>query len=205
MSQPVVIAVGGGTGSGKTTVTQQILDRVGEKAVAVISHDFYYRDLEFLPRTDRDRINFDHPDALETGRLVEDLRRLKAGHAVQVPIYDYTTHTRKTQTQTIEPRKVILVEGILIYVDRELRSLFDIKIFVDADADVRLIRRLRRDVTERGRSVEGILDQYEGSVRPMHLDFVEPSKRWADIIIPGGGLNDVALGFLLSRIEALTK
>jgi uridine kinase len=203
--QPVVIAVGGGSGSGKTTVTLQILERIGPQAVAVISHDFYYRDLEQLPRVNRDRLNFDHPDALESSRLIEDLRRLRAGHMIQAPIYDYTTHSRKIETQPIEPRKVILVEGILIYVEKALRELFDVKIFVDADSDVRLMRRLRRDVAERGRSVESVLEQYETTVRPMHLEFVEPSKRWADLIIPGGGMNDVALEFLVARITALTE
>jgi uridine kinase len=197
VSHPVVIAVCGGSGSGKTTVASKLVGRVGEDSLAVVSHDSYYRNLAELPRTERDRVNFDHPDALETSRLVADLAALKSGNPIEIPNYDFTTHSRRRETRRVEPRRVVLVA------DRALRELFDVRIFVDTDPDVRLIRRLRRDVAERGRSVESVLEQYEATVRPMHLEFVEPSKHWADLIIPGGGLNGVAIDFLLSRIEAL--
>jgi uridine kinase len=201
--KPIIIGVAGGTGSGKTTVSQAILDRVGRDKIAYIQHDSYYKDRSYLPPEERPKINFDHPDALETEFLVQQLRELREGHLVEVPVYDFTTHTRTPQTQQVEPRRVILVEGILIFADDALRDMMDIKIYVDTDADIRFIRRLERDITERGRTMRSVVDQYLSTVRPMHLEFVEPSKRYADVIIPEGGFNPVALDMVVARIEAM--
>ncbi|MCS7182121.1 MAG: uridine kinase [Thermoanaerobaculum sp.] len=199
----VCIGVAGGTGSGKTTVAEAIVARIGAHRIAYIQHDSYYRDLSHLPPAERLRCNFDHPDALETDLLVAHLADLKSGRGVDIPVYDFTAHVRTTHTRRVEPRKVILVEGILIFAEKSLREQFDIRIFVDTDADLRLIRRLRRDIAERGRSVESVITQYLETVRPMHLEFVEPSKRWADVIIPEGGFNTVALDMVCARVEAL--
>ncbi len=199
----IIIGVAGGTGSGKTTVAQAILRRVGAKHIAYIPHDAYYRDLSHLPPEERSRVNFDHPDALETELLIEHLKALRAGRPVEIPVYDFTTHTRKKETRRVEPQRVILVEGILVFAEPALRELFDVKIYVDTDADIRFIRRLRRDVAERGRTVESVIEQYLRTVRPMHLEFVEPSKRYADVIIPEGGFNEVALDMVVARIERL--
>mgnify|MGYP001086817023 FL=1 len=201
--EPIIIGVAGGTGSGKTTVSQAILDRVGRDRIAYIQHDSYYKDRSHLPLEERAKINFDHPDALETRFLVQHLKELRDGHPVEVPVYDFTTHTRTSQTQRVEPRRVILVEGILIFADGALRDMMDVKIYVDTDADIRFIRRLERDITERGRTMRSVVDQYLATVRPMHLEFVEPSKRYADVIIPEGGFNPVALDMVVARIEAM--
>ncbi len=198
--RPVVIGVTGGTGSGKTTVVQEILRQLDTSEVLVIQHDSYYRDRSHLPKEQRADINYDHPDALETPLLVEHLKRLLAGEAVEIPIYDFATHTRKAECQRAEPRKVIVVEGILILADAELRKMFDIKVFVDTDADIRFIRRMERDIAERARTRESVVKQYMETVRPMHLEFVEPSKRYADVIIPDGGYNSVAVDMLLTKI-----
>lgn len=200
---PTVIGVAGGTGSGKTTVAHAIVRRIGADRIALLSHDWYYRDWADLPLDVLDHRNFDHPDSLQTDLLVEQLSALKAGQPVDAPVYDFKTHRRAAEPQRVEPRRVILVDGILIFVEPALRALFDVKIFVDTDADVRLIRRIRRDTTERARSLTSVLSQYESTVRPMHLEFVEPSKRWADLIIPEGGENVVALEFLFARLEKL--
>lgn len=200
---PIVIGVAGGTGSGKTTVTRQILNRVGTEHITYIAHDAYYRDLSHLPERLRAQINFDHPDALETELLVEHLKRLRAGQPVAMPVYDFSTHTRTERTRQVEPAPVIIVEGILVFVESELRELFDVKIYIDTDADVRFIRRLRRDIEERGRSVESVCQQYLSTVRPMHLEFVEPSKRYADVIIPEGGFNEVAIEMVAARLRGL--
>ena len=200
---PFVIGIAGGTGSGKTTVANAIVRRVGEERIAFLSHDAYYRDFVDLPKNILDGKNFDHPDSLESDLLVRHLKALKGGAAVEVPVYDFKTHRRAPETHRIEPRKVILVDGILIYAEPELRKLFDVRIFVDTDADVRLIRRIRRDIAERGRTLESVAEQYESTVRPMHLEFVEPSKRYADLIIPEGGENAVALEFLFARLEKI--
>jgi len=202
---PIIIGVAGGTGSGKTTVSQAILERVGRDRIAYIQHDSYYKDQSHLPPEERAKINFDHPDALETGLLVQHLKQLRAGHPVEVPVYDFTTHTRTSQTRRVEPRRVILVEGILIFADDALRDMMDVKIYVDTDADIRFIRRLERDITERGRTMRSVIDQYLATVRPMHLEFVEPSKRYADVIIPEGGFNPVALDMVVARIEAMIE
>ena len=197
---PIVIGVCGGTGSGKTTVVQVILERVGAERIAYIQHDSYYRDQSHLPPEERARVNYDHPDSLETELLVKHVRQLLDGQMVEVPIYDFTTHTRTKRTHRVEPRRVILVEGILIFAEPALRDLMDVKIYVDTDADIRFIRRLQRDIAERGRTMESVIEQYLTTVRPMHLEFVEPSKRYADVIIPEGGFNVVALDMVVARI-----
>jgi uridine kinase len=206
-TSPVTIAVAGGTGSGKTTVANEIVKRVGADRIAYIQHDSYYFDWGRLPLDPRTQSvpNFDHPDALETDLLIEHLRALKADRAVDIPVYDFTTHRRRPHTRRVEPHPVILVEGLLIFVEARLRELFDVKIFVDTDGDIRFIRRLRRDIAERGRSMESVVDQYLSTVRPMHLEFVEPSKRYADVIIPEGGFNTVALDMVVARIEGMAK
>lgn len=202
---PIVIGIAGGSGSGKTTVANVILRRVGSHRIAFLAHDSYYRNLGDLPVVQRAEINFDHPNSLETDLLIQHVRALKARQAVDVPIYDFTTHKRTDQTSRVKPQRVILVEGILLYVEKELRDLMDVKIYVDTDADIRFIRRLRRDIAERGRTAERVMEQYLNTVRPMHLEFVEPSKRYADVIIPEGGLNTVALDMVTARIESLLR
>ncbi len=202
---PLVIGIAGGSGSGKTTVAQQILNRVGANQIAFIQHDSYYKDLGGLPPTQHANINFDHPNSLDTNLLIQHIVSLRDGKAVEVPIYDFSTDRRTNQTFRIEARRVIVVEGILIFVEPTLRELFDVKIFVDTDLDIRFIRRLERDITERGRTTESVIKQYETTVRPMHLEFVEPSKRYADIIIPQGGFNTAAMDMVVARIEALLK
>jgi uridine kinase len=203
--QPILIGVAGGTGSGKTTVANQILRRVGAEHITYIPHDAYYRDHSHLPSRLRNQVNFDHPDSLETELLIEHLKILRVGRAVEIPIYDFTTHTRTQRTRHVKPAPVILVEGILVFVEPELRALFDVKLYVDTDADVRFIRRLRRDIEERGRSVESVCKQYLSTVRLMHLEFVEPSKRYADVIIPEGGFNEVAIEMVAARIRGMLR
>ena len=205
MEKVVCIGVAGGTGSGKTTVAEAIVARIGRERIAYLQHDSYYRDLAGHQQQHLLHHNFDHPDALESELLAEHLRELKAGRAIAVPIYDFTRHVRTGATRTVETRGVVLVEGILIFAERSLREEFDIKIFVDTDADLRFIRRLRRDIAERGRTVDNVVHQYLETVRPMHLEFVEPSKRWADLIIPEGGFNPVALDVICARVEALLQ
>jgi uridine kinase len=200
-AERIIVGVAGGTGSGKTTVSQAILDRVGRDRIAYLQHDSYYRDRSHVPLEERAKANFDHPDALESELLAQHLASLKTGQAVEVPVYDFTTHTRETRTVTVAPRKVILVEGILIFAERALRELMDIKVFVDTDADIRFIRRLQRDITERGRTVGSVIRQYTETVRPMHLEFVEPSKRYADVIIPEGGFNLTAIDMIVARVK----
>jgi len=203
MLPPVVIGIAGGTGSGKTTVADVILGRVGADKLVFIPHDAYYKDLADLPRTQRDLLNFDHPDSLETTLLVGHLHDLRLWQPVEIPIYDFTTHSRTDKRLKIQPQPIILVEGILAFAEPALRELFDVKIFVDTPPDIRFIRRLQRDISERGRTLESVIRQYETTVRPMHLEFVEPSKRHADVIIPEGGLNTVAMDMVVTRIEAL--
>jgi uridine kinase len=203
MDLPVVIGIAGGSGSGKTTVLQRIIRQFGADPIAVLDHDAYYRDLSHLSPEERAQFNFDHPDALETDLMREHLDRLVEGEAIEKPVYDFTTHTRRDDTETVEPRPVIIIEGILVLAESMLEERMDIKIYVDTADDIRLMRRIRRDIQERGRSIEGILRQYERTVRPMHLEFVEPSKRAADIIIPRGGHNRVAIQMVMSRIQDL--
>lgn len=200
---PLVIGIAGGSGSGKTTVAQEILNRVGPDRIAFLQHDSYYKDLTGLPPAQRADVNFDHPNSLETELLIEHIIGLREGRPVQVPIYNFSTHSRTDQTFTVAPHRVILVEGILIFVEARLRDLFDIKIFVDTDPDIRFIRRLERDIAERGRTTENVIKQYQATVRPMHLEFVEPSKRYADVIIPEGGFNTAALDMVAARIQTL--
>jgi uridine kinase len=199
--KPLTIGVAGGSGSGKTTVVRALMEAVGPDNAAFLPHDAYYRDYSHLSIEERTSINWDHPDALETDMLVSDLSRLISGEPVERPVYDFRAYSRAGKTKHVEPRPVIIVEGILILAERELRDLLDIKIFVDTDADIRFIRRLKRDMAERDRSVPSIIEQYLGTVRPMHLDFVEPSKRYADLIIPEGGFNRVAIDMLIARVK----
>ncbi len=200
---PLVIGIAGGSGSGKTTVANVILDRVGKERIAYLPHDAYYKDLRSLPPQQRVEVNFDHPNSLENELLCKHINMLKSGMNVDLPIYDFTTHTRTDQTILLLPQPVIIVEGILIFGEAQLRELFDIKIFVDTDPDIRFIRRLDRDIRERGRTTESVIHQYLTTVRPMHLEFVEPSKRYADVIIPEGGFNTVALDMVVARIQSL--
>jgi uridine kinase len=203
MKTPVIVGIAGGTGSGKTTVAQAIYDRVGSNRIEWISHDSYYRNFEGLSPEERHKINFDHPDSLETELLIRHLDVLSKGASVEVPLYDFATHTRRADTQRVEPRRVVIVEGILVLAEPELRKRIDIKLFVDTPADIRFMRRLMRDIQTRGRSLESVVHQYMTTVRPMHEEFVEPSKRYADLIIPEGGENQVALDAIISRVETL--
>lgn len=197
---PLIIGIAGGTGSGKTTVANKLAKGLPAGSCVVIEHDAYYRDLGDMPPEERGSVNFDHPDSLESDLLARHLQSLRAGEAIEVPRYDYRTHSRSDVTRRVEPRPVIIVEGILVFVEARLREQFDIKIFVDTDADIRLIRRIRRDIEKRGRTFQSVREQYYTTVRPMHLEFVEPSKRWADLIIPEGGDNLVALDVVLGRL-----
>ncbi len=201
--QPLIIGIAGGTGSGKTTVTRKILEHLDVERVVVLQHDCYYKDLSAFDGHCPDEINFDHPDALETSLLIEHLQLLKAWRRICRPVYDYTTYHRLPRVDVVEPKNVIIVEGILIFDNKELRDLMDIKVFVDTDADERLLRRLKRDLLERHRSIESVMRQYEDTVKPMHLEFVEPSKHWADIIIPKGGENEVAIDMVATKIKGM--
>ena len=200
----LVIGVAGGSGSGKTTVVRRIVESIGDAHVSVIEHDRYYRDRNDLRLEERAALNYDHPDSLETGLLVRHLHDLRAGRAIDAPTYDFARHARGAQTERITPRRAIIVEGILIFADPALRALMDVKVFVDTDDDNRFIRRLQRDISARGRTVQSVIDQYLETVKPMHLEFVEPSKRYADVIIPRGGHNTVAIDMLLTLIRGLT-
>lgn len=200
---PLVIGIAGGSGSGKTTVAQTILQRVGPDRISFLQHDAYYKDLSGLPPTQRAEVNFDHPNSLETELLTQHILQLTSGKSVEVPIYDFSTHSRTKRTYTVQPRGVILVEGILLFTEANLRDLFNVKIFVDTDPDLRFIRRLERDISERGRTMETVVKQYLSTVRPMHLEFVEPSKRYADVVIPEGGFNAAALDMVVARIETM--
>ena len=203
--KPFLLGVAGGTGSGKTTVAKSILKSVGQERISLIQQDSYYSDVNWRSEAELLHHNFDHPSAIDNDLMVSHLAALKAGHAVEVPVYDFVRHRRTARTRRVEPQPVILVEGILIFVEGTLRDLLDFKIYVDTDADIRFIRRLGRDMSERGRTVQDVMRQYLETVRPMHLEFVEPSKRWADIIIPEGGENRVALEMVVARIEQLMQ
>ena len=198
----MIIGISGGTGSGKTTVAQKIIAPVGNDNVVYLQQDSYYRNLGDMPLDLRHRVNFDHPDAFDTDLLINHMEALRAGESIEQPIYDYPTHSRNSATIHVGPRPVIIVEGILVFVNSQMRALMDLKIFVDTDADIRFIRRLDRDVHERGRTVESVIVQYTTTVRPMHLQFVEPSKRYADIIIPEGGFNDVGIDLITGKIKS---
>jgi uridine kinase len=197
----LVLGVAGGTGSGKTTVADEIARRVGSDRIVSVHQDRYYRDLSHLDFDRRALHNFDHPSAIEELLLVEHLRLLTSGRAAPLPVYDFTNHIRTTKVDSVEPRPVVLLEGILILAVAAVRELIDVKLFVDTDSDIRLIRRLKRDLAERGRTAESVMNQWCETVRPMHLEFVEPSKRYADLIIPEGGFNTVALDLVVSRVE----
>ena len=201
MQKVMVIGIAGGTGSGKSTITRRLMQRFGDDVTA-ISYDNYYKAQHEVPFEERVKVNYDHPDAFDTERFLKDLRALKAGRTVQCPVYDFAIHDRLEQTRTVRPAKVILVEGILIFASQELCDEMDIRIFVDTDADVRILRRIVRDVRDRGRSLESVVNQYLNTVKPMHEQFVEPSKKRADIIIPEGGHNLVALDMIMERVRA---
>lgn len=203
--RPIIVGVAGGTGSGKTTIVREMLKGIDPNNVLLIQHDSYYKDRGHLPSEERANINYDHPDALETSLLIQHLKQLLAGEAADIPIYDFVTHTRKLECRQFKPCKVIVVEGILILADPRLRDLFDIKVFVDTDPDIRFIRRLERDIAERGRTRESVVAQYLQTVRPMHLEFVEPSKRYADVIVPEGGHNIVAVDMIVTKIRSVIE
>lgn len=200
-SKPLILGVAGGSGSGKTTVVSNIIENIGEENVLLLQHDSYYRDLSHIPLYERRKQNFDHPSSLETELMIRHVDALSKGYQIDLPVYDFVQHTRAEETIRTAPKKVILVDGILIFAEPSLRERMDIRLFVDTDDDVRLLRRLRRDITERGRDLEGVLSQYEKFVRPMHLEFVEPSKRYSDIIIPRGGENKIALEMVTALIK----
>ncbi|MGB6421834.1 MAG: uridine kinase [Anaerolineales bacterium] len=202
---PLVVGIAGGSGSGKTTLADLIIERVGTDRIAYLPHDAYYKDLSDLPPNQRVAINFDHPDSLDTELLNLHIQQLKNHQHIDLPEYDFKTHSRTEKTFRIEPRPVIMVEGILIFAEVSLRDLLEVKIFVDTDPDIRFIRRLERDINERGRTTESVIKQYLATVRPMHLEFVEPSKRYADVIIPEGGLNAVAMEMVVARLESLLR
>lgn len=199
--RPLIVGIAGGTGSGKTTIARKVAATLPAEQVALIEYDAYYRDRPDLPLEERAQLNFDHPDALESELLIEHLKMLMAGEAVEVPQYDFTAHRRMEQTRHVPPKSVIVVEGILVFVDPRMRDLMQIKLFVDTDTDLRVFRRIRRDMEQRGRSFQSIRDQYYRTVRPMHLEFVEPSKRWADLIIPESGNSLVALELVSARLR----
>jgi uridine kinase len=199
--RPLIIGIAGGSGSGKSTVAHKVAESLGRCSAAFIDMDAYYRNFAHLPLDERRRVNWDHPDAFDHDLLVEQLRQLAAGVAVEKPVYDFVSHTRSPVTERIDPSDVVVVDGILLFVDERVRELCDVKVFVDADADIRLIRRIRRDMASRGRPLDEILDQYLSTVQPMHLQFVEPSKRYADVIVPRGGHNEVAIEMIVAKIQ----
>lgn len=205
MRKPMIIGVAGGTASGKTTVSKRILEAVKADHLTYLQHDAYYRDLSHLPFAERQAFNFDHPDSLEDELLIAHLEALQQGQAVEIPVYDFTQYVRTSERILIQPKPVILVEGILIFADKALRQLMDLKIYVDTPDDLRFIRRLQRDVLERGRTVEHVIEQYLDTVRPMHLEFVEPSKRHADVIIPHGGRNIKGIQMVVAQIERMLE
>jgi uridine kinase len=199
----LVIGVAGGTGSGKTTLADRIIEELNNSDVIVIKQDAYYKSHNELPFSEREKINFDHPDAFDTPLLIKQIRSLKSGKPIKMPVYDFKMHLRKKETITIQPHRVIILEGILIFENKALRSLLDIKIFVDTDSDIRILRRIKRDIEERGRTFDSVRQQYLTTVRPMHLEFVEPSKKYADIIVPEGGFNTIAIDMIVSKIQSI--
>lgn len=201
----MIIGICGGTGSGKSTLTRKIVEALSPDTAVVLCHDSYYKDHSELSLEDRARLNFDHPDAIETPLLVQHLRRLRAGEAIDLPSYDFSTHRRVAEVTRVEPRPAIILEGILILENAALRELTDIKIFVDTDSDIRFMRRLKRDINKRGRTMESVVEQYMATVRPMHMEFVEPSKRFADVIIPEGGRNQVGIDLVIQKIRSLLR
>lgn len=202
MSEVIIIGIAGGSASGKTTVASKIKEEFGDD-VELLSHDYYYKEHNELPFEERTKLNYDHPNAFDTERFLRDIKELKAGKVIERPVYSYIQHNRLTETVKVYPKKVVIVEGFLIFENHDLLDLFDIKIFVDTDADERLIRRILRDVQERGRSLESVISQYQTTVKPMHEQFVEPTKRHADLIIPLGGENQVAMSMLMNKIKMI--
>lgn len=200
---PLIVGIAGATGSGKTTVARRLTGSMPKGTVALLQHDSYYFDRSDLSPEERAELNFDHPESLETTLLVKHIRDLRDGKGVEVPLYDFTTHRRQVETEQLAPTSIVVVEGILVLADPALRELFDIKVFVDTDADLRVFRRIRRDIEQRGRSFDSIRKQYYSTVRPMQIQFVDPSKRWADIIVPEGGRNEVALDLLISKLRSV--
>ena len=203
MAQTLTIGICGGTGSGKTTITNRLTQALSEESVLLLQQDHYYKDTPHLPLEERAKQNFDHPESVDTQLLISHVRALREGQSIERPVYDFTQHRRVPATVHLEPRPALIVEGILIFENPALRNLCDIKIFVDTEADLRFIRRLRRDIRERGRTVESVIDQYMATVRPMHTEFVEPSKRYADVIIPEGGYNEVGIDLVIQKIRSL--
>ncbi|RPA59131.1 uridine kinase [Aerococcus agrisoli] len=203
MRKPIIIGVTGGTGSGKTTVTRKIMEEFGDVSLAYIPQDAYYKDQSHLTMDERAKTNYDHPLAFDTELLNQHITALLNGQAIQMPVYDFTQHNRSTETITVEPKEVIIIEGILIFSDKDLRDLMDIKVFVDTDDDIRIIRRIKRDMAERGRSLDSIIDAYTTVVKPMHEQFIEPTKKFADIIIPEGGSNNVAIDLMTTKIRSV--
>jgi len=201
----LIIGIAGGSGSGKTTFAEKVRDNLHDADLALIKHDSYYKPQSHLSFEERSKINFDHPDSLDTSLLIHDLIELKSGKSINVPVYDFSNHTRTEEVEAIDPPRIVIVEGILIFVSPDLRNIFDMKIFIDTDADERLIRRIGRDMKERNRDLNSVLTQYQGTVKPMHRDFVEPSKRWADLIIPHGGKNRVGLDLVSRKLHMLLK
>lgn len=204
MDNVIVIGIAGGTGCGKSTMINRIKEEFSEK-ITIISHDFYYKQHNDIPFEERKHLNYDHPNSFDTDLMIEHIKNLAQGESIERPVYDFTIHNRIDETVTVRPAKVIIVEGILIFECKELRDLFDIKVFIDTDADVRIIRRILRDVNERGRTLDSVVSQYLSTVKPMHEQFIEPSKKFADIIVPEGGYNEFALEMLNERIHALLK
>lgn len=205
MAQTLTIGICGGTGSGKTTITNRLTEALSEDSVLLLQQDHYYKDTPHLPLDERAKQNFDHPESVDTQLLISHVRALREGQAIERPVYDFTQHRRVLATVHLEPRPALIVEGILIFENPALRNLCDIKIFVDTEADLRFIRRLRRDIRERGRTVESVIDQYMATVSPMHMEFVEPSKRYADVIIPEGGYNEVGIDLVIQKIRSLVR
>ena len=203
MARGLTIGISGGTGSGKTTITNRLIQALSEDRILILQQDHYYKDLPHLPLEERAKQNFDHPESLDTPLLVSHVRALREGGSIERPVYDFTQHRRVPATVHLEPRPAIIVEGILIFENAALRDLLDIKIFVDTDADLRFIRRLRRDIRERGSTAESVVNQYMATVRPMHMEFIEPSKRYADVIIPEGGHNEVGIDLVIQKIRSL--
>ncbi|HEY4554325.1 MAG TPA: uridine kinase [Bacillaceae bacterium] len=204
-SKPVIIGVAGGSGSGKTSVTKTIYRQFEGHSIVVIEQDYYYKDQSHLPMEERLKTNYDHPHAFDNDLLIEHLQKLQRFESIEKPVYDYTLHTRSEETILVEPQEVIILEGILVLEDERLRNLMDIKLFVDTDADLRIIRRLLRDIKDRGRSIDSVISQYIGVVRPMHNQFVEPTKRHADVIIPEGGQNHVAIDLVTTKIQTILE
>jgi uridine kinase len=203
MSKPIIIGIAGGTGSGKSTVAQEIYKSLPTGSIAMIEQDSYYKDQSNLTFEERVNTNYDHPDAFDTKLLIEHLKMLLNGEAIDKPLYDFEIHNRKQETVKVEPKDIIILEGIMILVEAEIRKMLDIKLFVDTDSDIRIIRRIKRDIKERGRTIDSVIDQYTNVVRPMHLEFVEPTKRYADIIIPEGGYNKVAVDIMIAKVKEI--